>query len=170
MHRRDALRSLTGLLGAAVAIPSWAQAWTPSALEEPKLLGSTQKKVLTGMVDAILPKTDTPGAAELGVQRFVELMVQDCYEGPQRDRLKDGLDRLEAEAKNSKGKNFADLKGTERLELIQKWASGPDKSNRDFTQLVKDLTIHGYVNSEYVMTHITKYELVPARYLGCVPV
>jgi hypothetical protein len=36
--------------------------------------------------------------------------------------------------------------------------------------MAKALTINGYMTSKYVMTNITKYELVPGRYNGFAPV
>lgn len=36
--------------------------------------------------------------------------------------------------------------------------------------MIKRMTVDGYMGSEYVMTNITKYEMAPNRYHGCVPV
>ena len=45
-----------------------------------------------------------------------------------------------------------------------------NSAEKSFIQLVKGLTIKGYLSSEYVMTNLRIYEYAPARYHGCVPV
>jgi hypothetical protein len=39
-----------------------------------------------------------------------------------------------------------------------------------FYQTVKERTIQAYTSSEFFLTKVQVYELVPARYHGCVPV
>lgn len=170
MQRREAIRTLSGIMGAMVALPAWAEKWSVEKIAGPTLLDKGQKMILTSMVDAIIPKTDTPGAAELGVSRFVELMIQDCFETSSQDQLKKGLSNLDSAARTQFGKGFSRLRSSEQLQLIKSFAQGSDQPDRDFVNLVKNLVIQGYTSSEYVMTHITRYELVPARYHGCVSI
>jgi hypothetical protein len=48
--------------------------------------------------------------------------------------------------------------------------SSSNNEDKDFVKLVKNITIQGYLNSEYVMTNLRIFEFVPGRYHGCVPV
>lgn len=125
--------------------------------------------MLGDVVDTIIPRTDTPGASDLGVQDFVELMVQDCFEKPVQEQLGMGLARLDKEAQNRFGQGFSALKSAQKLDLVKSLAGRKD-SEADFLNSVKNLAIQGYTSSEYFMTNVTKYELIPARYHGCVDI
>lgn len=153
-----------------VAIPSWADEWTSTGLPEPALLSKDQKKLLSDLVDVIIPRTDTPGAVELGVPRFVELMVQDCFEKPAQEQLGAGLTALDKEAKTRLGRGFSALSSDQKLDLVKSLAGKKDSEESAFLNSVRNLTIQGYTSSEYFMTNVTKYELIPARYHGCVDI
>ncbi len=170
MHRRELLKTLTGIFGMAVTLPSWANGWTSTGLSGPDLLSKEQKRLLSDLVDTILPKTDTPGASDLGVQHFVELMVQDCFEKPVQEQLGAGLVRLDKEAQNRFGRGFSTLQSGQKLDLVKSLAGKKDSEESAFLNSVRNLTIQGYTSSEYFMTNVTKYELIPARYHGCVDI
>ncbi len=170
MHRRELLKTLTGIFGMAVTIPSWANAWESTAISKPDLLSKEQKRLLSDLVDTIIPRTGTPGASDLGVQNFVELMVQDCFEKPVQEQLGAGLTGLDKEAQNRFGQGFSALKSGQKLDLVKSLAGKKDSEEADFLNSVKNLTIQGYTSSEYFMTNVSRYELIPARYHGCVDI
>jgi len=170
MERRVALKSMALAMGAMAGLPAWASGWNKSALTEGKLLSADQSGVLAVVVETIIPKTDTPGAGELGVDKFVQRMVTDCYDKKAQDNLAKGLDALEAQSKKSFGKSYAEATKDQKVQLLSEMEKSSDASQKGFFTLVKNLTIQGYMNSEYVMTNITHYEMIPARYHGCVPV
>ncbi|GGC10212.1 gluconate 2-dehydrogenase subunit 3 family protein [Dyadobacter sediminis] len=170
MERRVALKNMAIAMGAMANLPAWASGWSKKTLENGTLLAADQSKILAGMVEAIIPKTDTPGAAELGVGNFVQKMVKDCYDKKAQDTLSNGLDALESASKKNFGKSFTEIARPQQTQLLKEMESGSDADLKAFFGMVKNLTIQGYMSSEYVMTNITHYELIPARYHGCVPV
>lgn len=170
MERRVALKSMALAMGAMASLPSWASGWNTGSVPKGVLLSADQSKVLSGMVESIIPKTDTPGAGELGVGDFVQKMVKDCYDQKAQASLMKGVDNLESQSKKDFGKSFADAGKDQKLQLLQGMEKSGDTDQKAFFGLVKNLTIQGYMNSEYVMTNITHYEMIPARYHGCVPV
>lgn len=170
MHRRELLKTLTGIFGMVVTVPSWASGWTSDGISEPALLSKAQKRLLSDLVDTIIPRTDTPGAADLGVQHFVELMVQDCFEKPVQEQLSAGLAGLDKEAQSMLGRGFSALNSTQKLDLVKSLAGKKDSKETVFLNSVRNLAIQGYTSSEYFMTNVTKYELIPARYHGCVDI
>lgn len=139
-------------------------------MTEPSLLGKEQKRLLTDLVDTIIPETDTPGAAGLDVQRFVERMIQDCFDASVQRQLVEGLDKVDREAKKQSGVGFSRLKPAQRLAILRDRSSGKSADEQSFLDSMKNLTIQGYLSSEYVMTNINRYELIPARYHGCVDI
>ncbi|NIJ51658.1 gluconate 2-dehydrogenase subunit 3 family protein [Dyadobacter arcticus] len=170
MERRVALRSMALAVGAMANLPSWASGWSKGSFPKGTLLAADQAKNLSAMVEAIIPKTDTPGAGELGVGDFVQKMVKDCYDKKAQATLSNGISNLDAQSNKKFGKSYADASKDQKLQLLQELEKSTDAEQKAFFGMVKNLTIQGYMSSEYVMTNITHYEMVPARYHGCVPV
>jgi hypothetical protein len=170
MERRVALKGVAAAMGAIVGLPAWASGWNKSGLGEAKFLAANQADILNVVVETIIPKTDTPGAGELGVGKFVQKMVTDCYDKKTQQNLKSGISNLDEQSVQKFGKSFAAASATQRMQLLTDLEKSSDSASKDFFGLVKNLTIQGYMSSEYVMTNITQYEMVPARYHGCVPV
>lgn len=170
MDRRVALKSVALAMGAMASLPSWASGWNKSTLPAGQLLSADQAGILAAMVESIIPKTDTPGAGELGVGNFVQKMVKDCYDQKAQQNLAKGIDNLESQSKKNFGKSFADAGKDQKIQLLQEFEQKGDADGKSFFGLVKNLTIQGYMSSEYVMTNLTHYEMIPARYHGCVPV
>lgn len=160
---------MAGAVGGLMALPAWASNWTPETVRATRpLLSSTQTDLLAGMVEAIIPKTDTPGAKDLNVHLFVQKMVADCYPATAQETLRKGLDGLDGLAQKSFSKPFAEGDVTQQTTLLTQLAQ--DITQKDFYGLVKSLTIRGYLSSEYVMTNLTHYQFIPGHYYGCVPV
>jgi hypothetical protein len=170
MERRVALKSVAVAMGAMAGLPAWASGWSKGTLPKGKLLSADQSKNLAAMVEAIIPKTDTPGAGELGVGDFVQKMVKDCYDSKAQASLASGISNLDEQSIQRFGKSYVDAGKDQKLQLLQDIDKGSDAGQKAFLGMVKNLTIQGYMNSEYVMTNITHYEMVPARYHGCVPI
>lgn len=169
MERRSALKNIALAAGAMISLPTWAQSWKQSELQATNYLSVEASQLLKEVVEVIIPKTDTPGAGELGVANFVQLMIVDCYDQPTQDRFKMGLERIQALAK-AQGTSFSKLPQPEKLQLLKGLEKSENSEEKSFLNLLKNLTIQGYMSSEYVMTNLTHYEMVPARYHGCVPV
>lgn len=170
MERRIALKNMAAAMGVMAVLPAWASGWNKQSLAAGKLLAADQSKILNALVESIIPKTNTPGAGELGVGDFVQKMVKDCYDKKTQESLVNGIDALNAKSSKTFGKTFTDISKEQKLQLLQDLDKNGDTDQKSFLGLVKNLTIQGYMNSEYVMTNITHYEMIPARYHGCVPV
>ncbi|WP_347158085.1 gluconate 2-dehydrogenase subunit 3 family protein [Pontibacter chitinilyticus] len=171
MNRRIVLRNMAVAITGLVALPACdltskkaaAQAGGPA-------LTLRQEELLGDVVDTIIPKTDTPGAKELDVHHFVQRMVADCYDKETQANLKDGLNTVEAMARKKYEKSFRACSSAERTKLLEQLESSNKEEQKQFYSLVKELTVRGYMNSEYVMTNLVKYEMIPGHYYGSVPV
>lgn len=159
---------MAGAVGGLMALPAWASNWTPDSVCATRpFLSLSQTDLLGGMVEAIIPKTDTPGARDLNVHLFVQKMVADCYPAATQETLKKGLDGLDSQAQKLFSKSFSEGDATQQTALLTQ--SAQDAAQKDFYGLVKSLTIRGYLSSEYVMTNLTHYQFIPGHYYGCVP-
>src|SRR5436309_379224 len=103
MQRREALR----FLGAATLAPLLAplsarERWALGLELHRKLasgaagqaLSAPQLAQVRALADAILPRTDTPGAVDVGAPEFVDLLLAEWYPDDERQRLLAGLDAL----------------------------------------------------------------------------
>jgi hypothetical protein len=173
MKRRSALKNLGLTLGGLVSLPAWATGWTPQSLGTQSVLTASDEQLLAEMVEAIIPATThptqpSPGAKELGVHKFAIRMIHDCYGEAALATLEKGLIATEATAKQLYAKSFMELPQSERLSVLTALSQAPE--SKPFIQLIKNLTIQGFTNSEYYLTNIAGYVMAPGFYHGCVPV
>jgi hypothetical protein len=170
MNRRTVIQNLSLGMGTLLTLPSWANNWNVKQLPPTTLLNSSEEALLSDIIDTIIPKTNTLGAKEIGVGKFVERMITDCTEKIEQDNFKAGLQRTSEITQQKFGKNFTSCSQSERLQVLNELQKNEDVKLKNYFGLVKRLTIQGYMGSEYVMTNITKYEFAPGRYHGCVEV
>ena len=169
MQRRTALKNVAASLGAVVALPAWANGWNAKRIQKVGFLATAEDEMLAEVVETFIPVTDTPGAKELNVHRFVQRMVADCYEPEAQKTLTDGLASLDKYSQQTFKKPFAKGTPDQRVHILEGLELSDEPAVKAFFPLVKNLTIQGYMNSEYVMTNITHYEMIPGRWHGCVP-
>ena len=162
------MKSLGVALGGLVALPAWANNWTPESVGPAHFSAAADEALLAEIVETFIPETSTPGAKSLKVHQFVQRMIQDCYDDKSKATFQQGLTQTNTLAQQSYSKNFVQCDGKQRIELLKKMSD--DASSKAFIGLVKNLTIRGYTNSEYYLVNIAKFTLVPGFYHGCVPV
>ena len=134
-------------------------------------LTEEDEKLLEMICETLVPETDSPGAKSLKLHLFVLKMVDDCYKAEDQQSFVKGLEEFDALAKEKLGKAFLTASVAERenlLKMIQQ-DEKKDEAIPKFYLIAKSKTIQGYLNSEYVMTNLVKYELVPGRYNGYFP-
>lgn len=154
MNRRTALKQLFIVAGGLVIASSCIGDGNGASIVLENIKLSASDEALIGdLVEAILPKTDSPGAKELNLHLFVMKMLDDCH-GPEDQK---------AFIKGLKQAQQASLK-TEAARLDYLSALKDDL----FFDILKRRTLQGYLNSEYVMKNKLIYELVPGRYQGAV--
>jgi hypothetical protein len=170
MDRRSALQSLSLTLGGLITLPAWANGWTAENMPKQFFLNNYQEGILAEAVETIIPKTDTPGAKDVGVEKFVQVMIADCYEKTDQANFAKGLETVDSTAKTMFNKSFTAASPAERLQTLQAIEKSEDANTKKFFGTLRRLTIQGYTNSEYYMTNVSKFEFAPGRYLGCVDV
>lgn len=132
----------------------------------PKYFTSEQRTVVTAIAERILPATDTPGATDAGVPRFIELMVADWFNEEERALFMAGLLDLQQRA----GGDFSALPASEQtqmLELLEQEASDASwyslgnvmriwDSTAPFICQFKELTVLGFMLSEVAGTRFQR--------------
>ncbi len=171
MQRRTALKTVALSIGSAIILPSWANAWSTKSIPTLSVNNSfLQENLLAEIVETIIPKTDTPGAKDLEIHKFTMKMIADCYDAKAQEVFRKGLISVDEIAKKDFSKSFIESDSKQKLAVLNSMLSSNNSDEKDFVRLVKNLTIQGYLNSEYVMTNLRKFQFLPGKYHGCVPV
>ncbi len=177
LNRRDAIRGLALTIGAAATgfAQAAAAATTPPLTWTPTALTPDQARVVDVVAELIIPATDTPGARQAGVPQFIDRALADYYQKDQADRLRAGLDRIDADARAAHGQAFVALAPQQQVELLTGYdreatvSQDQGAGQPHFFPTLEDLVTVGYFTSEPGATVALRYDPVPGAYHGCVP-
>jgi hypothetical protein len=131
---------------AAMTIPAPAQQHQHGALVQlagaykPVVLSAPQMDWVSRLVDAIIPRTDTPGASDAGVPAYIDRMLN--RNEAMRKRFLAGMSELDAASRKKFRAPFDQLTASQQVELLTPLSKGR------FFKLAKDLTIDGYYTSK----------------------
>lgn len=103
-------------------------------------------ETITRITDLILPRTDTPGASDVGVPWRIDQAVSRKKE--LQPLYRDGLAHLNAAAKEQGKADFLALTGEEQATVLLKMCEPLGTPQEQFVQSVKALTIEWYYNTE----------------------
>jgi Gluconate 2-dehydrogenase subunit 3 len=176
INRRDLIRAAL-FAGAATALGpafSFAQAissnLTPAArgvdgsefLTDPSwkaaFLNDRQNETLIVLSDVIIPATDTPGAREAMVNRYLDLLLS-VQPAKFQQQFIDALNFIDGESQKQFGKDFRALAPADQISLLIPWAyprqistwmereEEPDPAHQHFERL-KALITTAYYGSE----------------------
>ncbi|HKZ36568.1 MAG TPA: gluconate 2-dehydrogenase subunit 3 family protein [Chryseolinea sp.] len=182
MDRREALKRTAWIMGGAVSTPAIMGILKgctakPTIDWKPAFLSSDQGVLVTQVAEIIIPKTDTPGAKDVGVPGFIDALVKDCYPKEDQDNFLNGLKAFDEEAKKEYGDPFAELDAKDQAAFVKKIHDAAVKAEKEttpapkrpFILTMKELTMLGFFTSEPGATQVLQYNPVPGAYKGCVP-
>ncbi|MEO6456276.1 MAG: gluconate 2-dehydrogenase subunit 3 family protein [Ginsengibacter sp.] len=173
MDRRSSLKTLFIISTGAAFLPSCLQdEKKPSlALKNIKITGN-EEELLSELCETIIPKTDTPGAKDISAHLFALMMIDDCNPPDNRDKFAKGFKAFEEFTKKKFDKSFVKCTPAERKEILKTIESkqGIPEDVDFFYNGIKRLTVQAFTTSEYYLTKVQVYKLVPGRFYGCVPV
>jgi hypothetical protein len=129
------------------------------------------ERMLADLAETLIPRTDTPGAKDVSAHLFALRMVDDCRPLDERTLFMEGMKAFNTSSKKHEGGNFADLDNGKRSSFLRRMEDGapPGGSIDFFYKTFRKYTIQGYRSSEFFLTKVQVYELIPSRYLGCIP-
>ena len=103
--------------------------------------------ILTGL---IIPQDESPGAREAGVSEFIDFLAAHGEDEIQQPMRK-GIQWLDATAKTSYGRNFAELLPAQQTELLSsianRHAEPACSQGQAFFRLIRRYTVMGYYTS-----------------------
>lgn len=172
VNRRTALKRLVLVSAGAALLPAcFHDHAKPATVTRNFQLSGDQERQLEELTAAIIPSGTTPGAREVSAHRFVLKMIDDCFSKTDRDKYLRGLGQLDKVSRQTAGALFLQADPTQRANLLTALEAKklPDEDLGFFYTTTKKLTIEAYTSSQYYLTKIQVYELVPGRWHGCVP-
>ncbi len=159
MDRRDFVKQLSAGIGAALspgvlaAILSGCEAESESS----GLLTSRELDILGSLSDAIIPRTDTPGARDAGVPQYIEMMLAEFIPADRVETFRSQLEWISTwlEGRNARRlEDVADEKRNALLVSLDDQAFGAGTANDlppgkpALFATLKPLTVAGYYTSE----------------------
>jgi hypothetical protein len=95
-------------------------------------------------------------------------MIDDCLSKVDQQKWLSGFTQfIEVIKKN----DFEDNEVPDQLKFLAELDESKDEGDINFFfKTMKRFTIRGYTSSEYFMTTVQDYKMIPGKYKGCVPV
>ncbi len=126
---------------------------------------------MSAAAERILPRTDTPGAIDVGVPAFIDRFYGEFMSPDEQKLLVSGLEEIETAAKSAQSASFASLQApTSRTRSLRAVATAQEGRTASSFALLRSTTILGYFTSEAVGKNVLHYDPVPGAYDGCVPI
>jgi gluconate 2-dehydrogenase gamma chain len=177
MNRRELLQSLIAGTGAAAvgspqethhggeaAAPNTAADWKPAFFD------AHQNETVIALTDLIIPATDTPGAKQAQVNRWIDLMLHESPADIQSKFLR-GLAWLDGYAIRRHGAPFVSCTFAQQTALLESLDPQDNVSpelqpGAAFFRDIKQRTVSGYYKSRIGIEELNKGGRVPATF-GC---
>ncbi|MEM6805619.1 MAG: gluconate 2-dehydrogenase subunit 3 family protein [Bacteroidota bacterium] len=187
MNRREAIRQTALLMGYAVSASAVAGVMAGCEVEQtdswsPSYMSPLEARNLTELSERIVPRTTTPGAKDVGIHQFIDIMLGEYLKEKEVVAFKAGLADLEKRSQSAHQKSFDSISDEEKDAIITELANeaeakmkamGPlnrdSKMPKDFFIMAKELSLLGYFSSEKVGIEVLDFLPVPGAYSGCIP-
>ena len=201
MNRRDAIKQtalLTGYALSASTITAVLQGCKADPSDDwmPAFMTKDESVLLAELTDLILPATETPGAKDVFVHRFIDRLANETFSEVRKQHFRDGLAAMDATANEKFGAAFVKCSKDQQMELLQqadeaayatitantkpqdptKYSTQRASPIREETEVkdhffttLKGLTVLGYFTSEKIGEEVLSYDPIPGEYKGCIP-
>ncbi len=180
INRREALKQVAFLMGGTLSAYSilgiekgyCAQA-SSSAPAHTSVFSGSQLQLVSRVAEVIIPRTDTPGATDVGVPAFIDLMLAEVYAKADRDRYLAGLAEFAAAAEPQGPSGLAAVVRKFHAAAVadeRRRPRGEDEHpRRPFILETKELTLLGFFTSQVGATQVLQYAAVPGSWHACIP-
>jgi hypothetical protein len=188
MNRRNAMSRVAMMIGAAISSPTLMamekMGKVKSSFSGNFMLTDAQRSIVAEVAEHIIPKTSTPGAKDVGVPAFIELILKDCYYPLEHTSFLAGVNQLD-------GLNFLSKSSADQVGILKKMEADTNEEMKarnvkqvkvgdnvdseamekatkgvPFWRLMKELTLLGYFTSEEGVTKSFVYEPIPGKFMA----
>jgi len=168
MNRRDLLKKgVYGLVGVSLSstLISTLQSCTSIEKYSPHYFSKTEFSLLFNIVDFLIPKTETPGALEMKVPQFIDIIISETYNNESKNNFSNKLKSLIEDFKS----NNIDL--TDYNSMKSKFVNDfNNKTHQEIYNQIRDLTVWGFKTSKEIALNVLNYNPIPGYQLGCIDI
>jgi hypothetical protein len=178
IDRREAIRRLSALVGGTLSASTVSAVLAGCVSDSERnayafqTLAPDQQRLTASIVEAIIPTTDTPGAAEAGVDVFIDKLLTDWMSPAEKGHFMEGLVSFGSGFQEAYGINFTEATTEQKLgfmspmDLEAHAARMAGQSSIPFFGRIKELTIVGYYTSEIGASQELRYQIIFDKYDG----
>ena len=187
MNRRKALQQAGLVTGGVLTAPGLfsllqscqsekATSWKPLFFNREEAL------LISRLVDILLPRTATPGALDVNVDRFMDLVFAKTLSAPEQEQLRKELAVFNTSCKADFGDFFVNLSLEDQQKVLtlaeqnaptfngSVWGPAVGKQKDvGFYRRTKAMAIWAYFSSEKIGKEVLAYDPIPGAYNGCLP-
>lgn len=168
MKRRDLLKKgVYGLVGVTLSSTLISTLQSCSSIEKysPLYFSKTEFSLLSNIVDFLIPKTETPGALEMKVPQFIDIIISETYNNESKNNLSNKLKLLIEDFKS----NNIDL--SDYNSMKSKFVNDfNNETHQEMYNQIRDLTVWGFKTSKEIALNVLNYNPIPGYQLGCVDI
>ena len=168
MKRRDLLKKgVYGLAGVTLSSTLISTLQSCSSIEKysPLYFSKTEFSLLSNIVDFLIPKTETPGALEMKVPQFIDIIISETYNNESKNNFSNKLKVLIEDFKS----NNIDL--SDYKSMKSKFVNDfNNKTHQEIYNQIRDLTVWGFKTSKEIALNVLNYNPIPGYQLGCVDI
>lgn len=174
MTRREALHRTALLLGVALS-PSGIRSALAAAERDPSAaprhLSSAQFATTAALAERILPRTDTPGAIDVGVPQFIDTCFGGYMTAEETGTFAAGLAAIDSDSLRTHGQTFPGLTAIQQDAVLAAFVTTAqsDTNRHAFLRKFRETTLLGYFTSETVSTTVLNYDPVPGSWQHDIP-
>lgn len=157
-----------------------------SSPQASRTLNPHQYATVQTMAELILPRTDTPGATDVGTADFIDLILTEWSEESERSGFLAGLAEVDDQMQSVFGKRLVECSALQQQECLAalgaKMTPDPESlrghSSRSheilptdfhFYSVFRRLTLTAYYTSEAGATQALNFQIIPDRHESCAP-
>ncbi len=165
IDRREAIKrsaALLGFTGSAPLLTALLKGCSNISDEswKPKVLTSDQLQAAADLAEVIFPRTETPGAKDAKVERFIDSLADGYFSPEEKEYMLHGLNSLVSD-------NFTGMSFEKQNEFVKEWIQQPN--GESFFRFFKQFASLGFFSSEPGATQVLNYIPIPGYYSGCQP-
>ena len=173
---------MAATVGGSIALPEsvFARMGEPLKSSQLTFFSPAQRQQTAMIAEAIIPRTDTPGAIDAGVPGWIEVIVKDCYSTEDQKTITDGLADITRACQKQHGKSIDQLSPDEQVAFLttyhqntlaekRKAEKEHGRQPKTFLEQFKELTKFCFVNSEVGATQAFEYLPIPGKWVASMP-
>ena len=178
MDRRKALRSIGKGIGAIAVTPavvSLFQSCQSVATYTPVFISENDFKIVSNLMEMIIPKTDIPGAIELKLPEFVDAYIDAVWDEKRKTDFKEAWTAFISSSNKAAGKENAGTLSTADwdAQLAKYLKPGNDVPADEilaaqFVNQLRSLTVNAFKTNEFIGEEVLAYAPIPGEQKGCV--